>query len=56
VEGKLRKFYQEATLLDQIFVKDPNGKQTIRQLVQEASSKTGENIVVKRFARFMLGE
>jgi elongation factor Ts len=56
VEGKLRKFYQEATLLDQIFVKDPNGKQTIRQLVQEASAKTGENIVVKRFARFMLGE
>jgi elongation factor Ts len=56
VEGKLRKFYQEATLLDQIFVKDPNGKQTIRQLVQETSAKTGENIVVKRFARFMLGE
>jgi elongation factor Ts len=56
VEGKLRKFYQESTLLDQIFVKDPNGKQTIRQLVQEASGKTGENIVVKRFARFMLGE
>jgi elongation factor Ts len=56
VEGKLRKFYQESTLLDQIFVKDPNGKQTIRQLVQDASGKTGENIVVKRFARFMLGE
>jgi elongation factor Ts len=56
VEGKLRKFYQESTLLDQVFVKDPNGKQTVRQLIQEASAKTGENIVVKRFARFQLGE
>ncbi|CAN5835293.1 translation elongation factor Ts [soil metagenome] len=56
VEGKLRKFFQESTLLDQIFVKDPNGKQTIRQLIQETSAKTGENIVVKRFARFQLGE
>lgn len=56
VEGKMRKFFQESTLLDQIFVKDPNGKQTIRQLIQEASAKTGENVVVRRFVRFQLGE
>jgi len=56
VEGKLRKFYQESTLLDQVFVKDPAGKQTIRQLVQEASTKTGENVVVRRFVRYQLGE
>lgn len=56
VEGKMKKFYQERTLLDQVFVKDPNGKQTIRQLIQEASAKTGENIVVRRFARFQLGQ
>jgi elongation factor Ts len=56
VEGKLRKFYQEATLMDQVFVKDPAGKQTIRQLVQEASTKTGENVVVRRFVRYQLGE
>jgi elongation factor Ts len=56
VEGKMRKFFQEQTLLDQVFVKDPNGKQTIRQLVEEASAKTGEKIVVKRFTRFLLGE
>jgi elongation factor Ts len=56
VEGKLRKFYQESTLMDQVFVKDPSGKQTIRQLVQEASAKTGENVVVRRFVRFQLGE
>jgi elongation factor Ts len=56
VEGKLRKFYQESTLMDQVFVKDPAGKQTIRQLVQEASAKTGENVVVRRFVRYQLGE
>jgi elongation factor Ts len=56
VEGKLRKFYQESTLLDQIFVKDPNGKQTIRQLLQEVAAKTGENIAVRRFVRYLLGE
>jgi elongation factor Ts len=56
VEGKLRKFYQESTLLDQVFVKDPAGKQTIRQLVEEASSKTGEKVVVRRFVRYQLGE
>jgi elongation factor Ts len=56
VEGKLRKFYQESTLMDQVFVKDPAGKQTIRQLVQDASTKTGENVVVRRFVRYKLGE
>lgn len=56
VEGKLRKFFQESTLMGQIFVKDPAGKQTIEQLIQEASAKTGENVVVRRFVRYQLGE
>jgi elongation factor Ts len=56
VDGKMRKFFQESTLMDQPFVKDPAGKQTIRQLIQEASGKTGENVVVRRFVRFQLGE
>jgi elongation factor Ts len=56
VEGKLRKFYQESTLMDQVFVKDPAGKQTVRQLVEDASLKTGEKIVVQRFVRYQLGE
>jgi elongation factor Ts len=56
VEGKLRKFFQESTLLEQVFVKDPAGKQTIEQLIQEASAKTGENVVVRRFVRYQLGE
>jgi elongation factor Ts len=59
VEGKVKKYYKESTLMEhmeQVFVKDPNQKQTIRELVQETSAKTGENIVVRRFVRYVLGE
>ena len=56
VEGKLGKFYKESTLMDQIFVKDPEGKKTVGELITEAASKTGEKIVVRRFVRYALGE
>jgi len=54
VEGKLEKFYSEACLLEQPFIRDPN--KTIDQLVKDAVARTGENIVVRRFARFQIGE
>ncbi len=54
VEGKLEKFYAEACLLDQPFVKDPD--KTVGQLVTAAVARIGENIQVRRFARFVLGE
>jgi len=54
VAGKLEKFYSEACLLEQPFIRDP-GK-TIEQLVKEAVARTGENIVVRRFSRFQIGE
>jgi elongation factor Ts len=54
VDGKLEKFYQESALLEQPFVKDPDI--TVGQLVTQAGAKTGENIVVRRFTRFALGE
>lgn len=53
VEGKMKKFYQESALLEQPFVKDPD--RTVGQLVTDVSAKTGEKIVVRRFARFELG-
>lgn len=56
VEGKLDKFYSDTCLLNQIFVKDPDQKKKIRDLVTEKIAKVGENIVVRRFARFQLGE
>ena len=55
LEGKINKFYGEVCLLEQPYIKDPSGKQTVNELVKEASSKTGENIVVRRFTRYRLG-
>lgn len=54
VEGKLEKFYAETVLLEQPFVKDPD--KTVGELVAEAVGKIGENIQVRRFARFQVGE
>jgi len=56
VEGKLEKFYSETCLEDQVFVKDPDGKKKVKDLIVEKIAKIGENIVIKRFARFQLGE
>jgi elongation factor Ts len=53
VEGKLRKFYEEHVLMEQKFVKDDS--KTIGELVKEVSGKLGENVLVRRFARFELG-
>ena len=54
VEGRLNKFYQENVLLEQIFVKNPD--QTIQDLLSDTISTLGENIEIKRFSRFQLGE
>ncbi|TCS82971.1 translation elongation factor Ts [Tepidibacillus fermentans] len=54
VEGRLEKFYKEICLLEQPFVKDPD--KTIDQLVKEQIAKIGENINIRRFVRFELGE
>lgn len=54
IEGKMEKFYGEVCLLEQRFVKNPD--QTIDQLTKELIAKTGENIVIRRFARFQVGE
>lgn len=54
VDGKIDKFFQESALLEQPFVKDPDI--TVGDLVTQASARTGENIVVRRFARFALGD
>jgi elongation factor Ts len=54
VEGKLNKFFSEVCLLEQPYIRDD--KRTVADIVQEAAGKTGENIVVRRFARFRLGQ
>jgi elongation factor Ts len=54
VEGRLNKYYEEAVLLDQPFVKDP--AKTVGDLLTEKISTTGERITVRRFARYKMGE
>jgi len=53
VEGKLNKFLSESCLLEQAFVKNPD--QTVQELLTAMIAKMGENMVVKRFARFQIG-
>ncbi|MFN4131544.1 MAG: translation elongation factor Ts, partial [Caldimicrobium sp.] len=54
LEGKLEKFYKESVLLEQPFIKNP--EITIQDLLNEIIAKTGEKIVIRRFARFQIGE
>jgi elongation factor Ts len=54
VEGKLEKYFQEVCLLEQPFIKDEH--KTVQERITETIAKLGENITVKRFARFRVGE
>jgi elongation factor Ts len=54
VEGRLEKYFSQICLLDQPFIKDP--AVTIKQLIQSKIAELGENIVVRRFVRYQLGE
>ncbi|RIL07707.1 MAG: translation elongation factor Ts [Proteobacteria bacterium] len=54
--GKLEKFYEEAVLTRQIYVKDESGKQTIADLVNQLSVKCGEKVQIRRFSRYEVGE
>ena len=56
IEGKLEKFYAESCLLEQPFIRDASGKTRLKDMVDQATSKMGERIAVKRFARFQVGE
>ena len=54
VEGKIDKFYSSICLLDQGFIKDPD--KTVAELVKTKIAELGENIVIRRFTRYMVGE
>jgi elongation factor Ts len=54
VQGRMEKFYQTVCLLEQPYIRDP--QRPVSDLVKEAISKLGENIVIRRFVRFRLGE
>jgi elongation factor Ts len=54
VEGKMERFYSEACLLEQTYIKDSD--QTVKEVLDSMIAKIGENISIRRFARFQLGE
>ncbi|MBW1724780.1 MAG: translation elongation factor Ts [Deltaproteobacteria bacterium] len=54
VEGKMQKYFKESCLMNQVYVRDPDI--TIEDLLNEMIAKIGENISIKRFARFRIGE
>jgi elongation factor Ts len=54
VDGKMEKFFSDICLMEQPFIREP-GK-TIEQLLKEIVARTGENVVIRRFARFQIGE
>ena len=54
VDGKLEKYYQDVCLLEQPFIKDPS--KNIAEIIDNEVAKLGENIVLKRFVRYQLGE
>ena len=56
VEGKLEKFYTQVCLMEQPYIRDSSGKEKIKDVVNAAIGKIGENMVVRRFARFRVGE
>ena len=56
VEGQLAKWKKEVSLLDQVWVRDPEGKKTISAMLTDLVAKLGENIKIRRFVRWELGE
>jgi len=56
IEGKLGKFFEDACLYEQHFIKDVTGNLTVRELIASKIVKFGENITVRRFSRFKVGE
>jgi len=54
VDGKIEKYYEEICLLEQPYIKDPDRK--VKDLIDQAIAKLGENIVVRRFSKFRIGD
>ncbi|HAM39706.1 MAG: translation elongation factor Ts [Elusimicrobia bacterium RIFOXYC2_FULL_34_12] len=56
ITGRLDKFYERICLLEQPYIRDASGKKKVKDLITEVVAKIGENLLVKRFARFKVGE
>jgi elongation factor Ts len=56
IPGKLEKFYKDNCLLEQAFFRDPDGKRSVQDVVNETVAVIGENIQIRRYMRYALGE
>lgn len=56
IKGKLQKFYTDTCLFEQVYIRDPEGKMKIKDLITQEIAKLGENIILRRFVRFKVGE
>jgi elongation factor Ts len=56
IQGRLEKFFTERCLVDQLFIRDPEGKQKVRDVLKAAEKTLGEPVTVAGFVRFRLGE
>ena len=56
IQGRLEKFYTERCLVDQLFIKDPEGKQKVRDVLAAVQKATGDPVVLTGFVRLRLGD
>ncbi|MDR0985133.1 MAG: hypothetical protein LBL53_01420 [Endomicrobium sp.] len=56
IKGKIEKFYSQVCLYEQTYIRDVTGREKVKDLISKLISEVGENIVIKRFIRFKLGE
>ena len=56
VEGKMKKYYDEVVLLEQTYIKDPDGKKKVKDVLTELVAKIGEKITIRRFTLMVMGE
>ena len=56
VEGKINKYYEEVVLLEQVYIKDPDGKKKVKDVLTDLTAKIGEKLTIRRFHLMVMGE
>ncbi|MBR6779163.1 MAG: translation elongation factor Ts [Clostridia bacterium] len=56
VEGKINKYYEEVVLLEQVYIKDPDGKKKVKDVLADLTAKIGEKLTIRRFTLMIMGE
>lgn len=56
VDGKINKYYEEVVLLEQVYIKDPDGKKKVKDVLADLTAKIGEKLTIRRFTLMVMGE